>query len=61
MPVQTLLIWLYIIGDIATFIYLTVFDGYVYTAWNWLVAVPANAFLAQIWPIYWLVLRPLFG
>jgi hypothetical protein len=61
MSAQNLLIWLYVIGDIATFIYLTFFDGYVYTTWNWLIAVPANALLAQIWPIYWIVLRPLLG
>ena len=44
-----------------TFIYLTFFDGYVYNGWNWLVAVPVNLFLANIWPIYWLILRPFFG
>lgn len=47
------------LGSLATFVYLTFFDGYVYTAWNWLIALPANAFLSEIWPIYWTVLRPL--
>ncbi|PWE33697.1 hypothetical protein DDZ14_03245 [Maritimibacter sp. 55A14] len=51
----------YIVADIATFLYLTFFDGYVYTSWNWLIAIPVNLFLAQIWPIYWLILRPLMG
>jgi len=43
--------------DTATFIYLTFFDGYVYTAWNWIIAIPVNVFLATIWPIYWGVLH----
>lgn len=36
-----------------TFIYLTFFDGYIYTWWNWMIAIPVNVFLAEIWPIYW--------
>ena len=55
------LLWLYISVDAGTFAYLTFFDGYVYTWWNWLVAVPINLFLSTIWPIYWLILRPLLG
>lgn len=47
----------YALVDVATFIYLTFFDGYVYNAWNWLFAVPINFFLAQIWPIYWAILH----
>lgn len=58
-PVAILLF--YELPSIATFIYLTFFDGYPYNAWNWLIAVPVNVFLAQIWPIYWLILRPLLG
>ncbi len=55
--------WLpvYIVGNIATFIKLTFFDGYQYTAWNWLIALPANEFLSFMWPLYWLVLRPFLG
>lgn len=49
------------LAAIATFIKLTFFDGYDYNAWNWLIAVPVNLFLAEIWPIYWLILRPIFG
>lgn len=49
----------YQVGALATFGKLTFFDGYVYNWWNWLIAVPANLFLAEIWPIYWLILRPL--
>lgn len=48
---------LYLIGGPATFIYLTFFDGYEYTAWNWLIAIPVNLFLATIWPLYWLVIH----
>lgn len=44
-----------------TFVKLVFFDGYRYTAWNWIIAVPIDAFLGQIWPIYWAILRPLFG
>jgi hypothetical protein len=52
---------IYLLGDAATFVFLTFLDGYRYNMWNWLIAVPINFFLAQIWPIYWLILRPLFG
>ena len=58
---QKLLLGLYISGDVATLLYLTFFDGYVYTWWNWIIVIPINIFLATIWPIYWVVLRPLFG
>ena len=53
--------WVYVLGNIATFCKLTFFDGYHYNWWNWLIAIPVNEFLATIWPIYWLILRPLFG
>lgn len=46
----------YVIGDIATFIYLTFFNDYQYTALNWLIVVPINLFLGTIWPIYWALL-----
>lgn len=52
---------LYQVGAISTFFFLTLFDGYRYNAWNWLIAIPVNAFLSEIWPIYWAILRPLFG
>ena len=51
----------YWIGNVATFVKLTFFDGYEYTSWNWIIAIPVNEFLALIWPIYWAVLRPIFG
>lgn len=53
-----LIIWQ--VGSLLTFVYLTLLDGYIYNWWNWIIAVPVNAFLGEIWPIYWLVLRPLF-
>ncbi|GAB2494124.1 hypothetical protein [Arenimonas alkanexedens] len=49
------------VADFATFVYLTFLDGTDYNWWNWLLIVPINAFLATIWPIYWLILRPIFG
>ena len=45
----------------ATFVLLTFLDGYRYNWWNWLIAIPVNVFLSEIWPIYWIVLRPIFG
>lgn len=56
-----LLIAAWLVGDLATLIYLLFFDGTQYNWWNWLVIVPIDFFLATIWPIYWLVLRPLFS
>ncbi|MBV2180959.1 MAG: hypothetical protein KUL86_06950 [Castellaniella sp.] len=47
-------------GAWISFIYLVFFDGYVYTWWNWLIAVPISFFLSGVWPIYWLILRPAF-
>lgn len=43
----------YIVGSLATTVYLTFFDGYIYTWWNWLIAIPINLFLGTIWPLYW--------
>ena len=51
------LLWLYLGIDAATFVYLTFFDGYIYNAWNWVIAIPVNIFLSTIWPIYWGVLH----
>lgn len=58
---KALLLAGYFLVDLATFVYLTFFDGTVYNWWNWLIIVPLNAFLATIWPIYWGILRPFFG
>ena len=43
----------YAAGFVGTVTYLTFFDGYVYNAWNWLIAIPVNLFLGAIWPFYW--------
>lgn len=51
----------WLIGNIATFGFLTFFDGYKYNWWNWIIALPVNEFLAAMWPIYWLIIRPIFG
>ena len=53
--------WFYQMIGLATFGYLTFFDGYEYNWWNWLIAIPVNIFMGEIWPIYWLILRPIFG
>ncbi len=58
---KSLALWAYFAIDFSTFVYLTLFDGYVYTWWNWLIVVPLNAILSTMWPIYWVVLRPIFG
>jgi hypothetical protein len=51
----------YQVGALATFGKLTFLDDYPYTWWNWIVVVPINAFLSQIWPLYWGLIRPIFG
>jgi len=50
---------IYQLGALATLAKLTFFDGYVYTWWNWIIALPVNVFLSEIWPLYWLIIRPL--
>ena len=52
---DNILVSLYIVGNILTFIYLTFFDGYIYTWWNWIIAIPINGFLSTIWPINWIL------
>ncbi len=49
------------IGSISTFGFLTFFDGTDYNWWNWIIIVPVNGFVSEIWPIYWLLLRPVMG
>lgn len=51
----------HLVASTATQIFLIFFDGYQYNAWNWLIAIPVDLFLGEIWPIYWLILRPLLG
>ncbi|KDA03726.1 hypothetical protein HOC_04577 [Hyphomonas oceanitis SCH89] len=56
-----LLMLIYNVGAIGTFVFLTFFDGYRYNAWNWIIAIPVKMFMAGIWPIYWIIIRGLFG
>lgn len=51
---------IYMAGFIGTFAKLTFFDGYVYTATNWIIALPVNGFLSAIWPVYWFILYPFY-
>lgn len=51
----------HLVASTLTQIFLIFFDGYRYTWWNWIIAVPADFFLGEIWPIYWLILRPIIG
>jgi hypothetical protein len=55
------LVVVYLLGNLATFLKLTFLDGYHYTWWNWIVALPVNEFLGVIWPAYWAIIRPIFG
>lgn len=50
---------IYQIGALATATKLIFFDGYVYNWWNWIIALPLKIFLSEIWPVYWLIIRPL--
>ena len=52
-----LILGVYFLVDALPFIYLTFLDGYIYNAWNWVIAIPVNYFLSFIWPIYWSVLH----
>jgi len=54
---ERFLIAAYVIADIATLVYLLVMDAPDFNAWNWLIIIPVDIFLAQIWPIYWAVLH----
>lgn len=47
------------LGALVTAVYLIFLDGYRYNAWNWIIAIPLKLLQAEIWPIYWLLIRPL--
>jgi hypothetical protein len=51
----------YLFGGPATFVYLTFFDGYQYNWWNWIIVIPINMLLSSIWPLYWLIIKPIMG
>jgi hypothetical protein len=48
-------------GAVATLIYLTWRDGISLAWWKYPLMLALNLFLAEIWPIFWLILRPIFG
>ncbi len=50
----------YLAADIATFGYLMYSDWPDMNWWNWIILIPINVFLAQIWPIYWGLLHWIF-
>lgn len=52
---------IYWAGNLATFVYLMFFNGYQYNWWNWMIHIPTSEFLALIWPMYWLILKPFFA
>ena len=60
-PWANILATMYVLAGISTFVYLTFFEDYRYTSRNWIIAIPLNAFLALIWPIYWSTLRPVLA
>ncbi len=48
----------YIIGNIVTFLVITVEDAaYTSGVLTWLFTLGINEFLAMIWPLYWTILR----
>jgi len=53
--------WVWLAGGLATLVYQLFFAGFVYTAWNWVLAIPLDVFLSAIWPIYWLLKLIGFG
>lgn len=59
--IQLAVFYIWLIGSFVTFIKLTFFDDYIYTWWNWIIVIPINGLIGTIWPIYWGILRPLFG
>lgn len=47
-----LVFWIWQLGSLVTLIYLMFFNTN-YNWWNWIILIPINFFLAEIWPIYW--------
>lgn len=45
------------IAAFATFVFLMIEDWPDIGPVNWLILVPLNGFLAQIWPVYWAILH----
>lgn len=47
-----LLFLMWQVGSFLTLIYLLFFNTN-YNWWNWIILIPINFILAEIWPIYW--------
>ncbi len=59
---RDLLIPVYVVGDLVTWVVLVVQDWRHISGWRFLLsALVFDLILAQIWPLYWLILRPLMG
>jgi len=58
---ESVLSAVYVIGQLATFIFLIITNWPGFNWWNWIFLIPINFFLACIWPIYWVILVPIFG
>lgn len=58
---KQMFIAIYALGEIATTLWLLWRDVPNFNWWNWLIIVPVDLFMGAIWPIYWLILRPIFG
>ncbi len=54
-------IFIYQIGAFATLGYLFWQDGAHLSWWKYPLLFALNCFIAEIWPVYWIILRPLFG
>ncbi len=57
---ERIALWVYVLGDLATFVYLIAADAPDTHGLAWLVVIPVDLFLATIWPIYWLILHWIF-
>ena len=47
----------YQLAAAGTFIFLTFLQNYDYNSINWIVVIPINIFLSEIWPVYWAILH----
>ncbi len=51
----------YELAVLATLVWLTADSWPRLNWWNWLIVLPINVLLAQIWPLYWGIIKPIFG
>jgi len=56
-----LFIVFYLAMDAATFLFLIFWGDKKIPSMDWFIELPFNLFFAQIWPVYWMVYRPIFG